>query len=240
MGSKWTCPYCNRPCTVGKDDVRTMGTREYIAPEYGWYYSKTTVVVCPNPDCRKKTISQAIHKWDSSRERIDDVLFSWQLLPESAARPFPDYIPEQLREDYAEACLIRDKSPKASATLSRRCLQGMIRDFWNIKKGRLVDEIEALQDKVDSATWQAIDSVRHVGNIGAHMEKDVNLIIDVEPEEAGLLIWLIETLFQEWYIARHEREERMKKLVLVASEKINAKKAPGSAPVSVAAPLKTS
>ena len=31
--------------------------------------------------------------------------------------------------------------------------------------------------------WQAIDAVRSIGNIGAHMEKDINLIVDVDPEE---------------------------------------------------------
>ena len=58
---------------------------------------------------------------------------------------------------------------------------------------------------------------------GAHMEKDVNLIIDVEPKEAGLLIWLIETLLTEWYINRHERKERMANLVKLAKEKKNQK-----------------
>ena len=32
----------------------------------------------------------------------------------------------QLMDDYEEACAIVNLSPKASATLSRRCLQGMI------------------------------------------------------------------------------------------------------------------
>jgi len=149
---------------------------------------------------------------------------NWDLVPESEAKLFPDYIPQQLREDYAEACLIRNKSSKASATLCRRCLQGMIRDFWRIKKARLVDEIDDLKNKVDSTTWEAIDSVRKVGNIGAHMEKDVNLIIDVDPNEAGLLIWLIETMFEEWYIAKYARELKMKTLVKIAEGKQTAKK----------------
>jgi hypothetical protein len=50
----------------------------------------------------------------------------------------------------------------------------MIRDFWGIKKARLVDEIEAIAEKTDADTWAAIDSVRKIGNIGAHMEKDIN------------------------------------------------------------------
>ncbi len=135
---------------------------------------------------------------------------------------------QQLRDDYQEACLIKYKSPKASATLCRRCLQGIIRDFWGIKKSRLIDEIAALEEKVDARTWQAIDSVRHVGNIGAHMEKDVDLIIDVDPEEAALLIWLIETLFEEWYVERHEKELKMQKIIQVAQEKILQKNQSGT------------
>lgn len=48
----------------------------------------------------------------------------------------------------------------------------MIRDFWGIVQSRLKDEIDALKDKVDPETWQAIDVVREIGNIGAHVEKD--------------------------------------------------------------------
>lgn len=212
-------PYCNRPCTVGNEDVRVISQTGLITKKYGDYMSETIIIVCPNPDCQQQTISLNIYQWDSvHRVQIKD-LFSWKLLPESEAKPFPDYIPDQLRNDYKEACLIKNKSPKASATLSRRCLQGMFRDFWKIKKGRLIDEIEELKTKVDTTTWEAIDSLRQVGNIGAHMEKDVNLIIDVDPEEAGLLIWLIETLFEEWYIVRHERETKMKALTKLADEK---------------------
>jgi hypothetical protein len=135
---------------------------------------------------------------------------TWRLIPPSMAKAFPSYIPGSIREDYEEACLIVDGSPKASATLARRCLQGMIRDFWGIAKSRLKDEIDDLKTRVDVLTWGAIDGVRSIGNIGAHMEKDVNVIIDVEPDEAAKLIWLIELLMSEWYIHRHEREERLK------------------------------
>ena len=78
-------------------------------------------------------------------------------------------------------------SPKASATMSRWCcLQGMIRDFHQITRRTLKQEIDALEEIVDSEVLAAIDSVREIGNIGAHMESDVNLIVDVEPEEGSL------------------------------------------------------
>ena len=153
-----------------------------------------------------------------------EVIKSWRLIPQSDAKVFPDYIPQPIREDYVEACVIRDLSPKASATLSRRCLQGMIRDFWGVSKPKLKGEIEAIKDLVHPQTWEAIDGVRSVGNIGAHMEKEIGLIIDVEPKEAGSLIWLIESLMEEWYIHRHQREQRLSGIVEVAETKERAKR----------------
>ncbi len=175
--------------------------------------------ICPNPKCRQQTIVARVFNYDPNTRATAGLLHEWRLVPESEAKPFPDFIPVQLLDDYREACLIRNKSPKASATLSRRCLQGMIRDFWGIAKGRLIDEVNALQSRVDAQTWKAIDAVRKVGNIGAHMEKDVNLIVDVEPEEASLLIWLIETLFEDWYVERHEKNDKMNKLIALAGKK---------------------
>jgi hypothetical protein len=140
----------------------------------------------------------------------------------------PEYVPAPIVTDYREACLIRDLSPKASATLARRCLQGMIRDFWGVSKSRLLDEVNAIEDKVDPLTWNAIDAVRNIGNIGAHMERDINVIIDVDPEEAKLLIGLIETLIDDWYVNRYEREQRLARLIAVSAEKQQAKQPRGA------------
>jgi hypothetical protein len=134
-------------------------------------------------------------------------------------KPIPEYVPTAIRSDIYEACEIESLSPKAAATLVRRALQGMIRDFWQVKPGRLVDEIDQIKDSIDALTWQTINAVRKIGNIGAHMEKDVNEIVDIDPNEAGVLIQLSYTLIAEWYIVRHERERRMKSIINMALEK---------------------
>jgi hypothetical protein len=100
----------------------------------------------------------------------------------------------------------------------------MIHDFHGISKARLIDEIEAIKSSVDPLTWKAIDGVRSIGNIGAHMERDINVVVDVDPDEARLLLGLIETLVDDWYIARHEREKRLSRLVSVAEDKSAARK----------------
>lgn len=83
----------------------------------------------------------------------------------------------------------------------------MIRDFWKISERTLFEEITALKDKIPASQYQAIDALRQLGNIGAHMEKDTNLIIDIEPQEAQYLLKLIELLLQQWYVERHEQEK---------------------------------
>lgn len=223
----WECKFCNRKVTITAERYSNNFHGFDHENCEGELALQTKVIVCPNPECRAYDISCSLHKGVREGYRIvatTKIMRNWQLIPDSKAKTFPSYVPKVILDDYREACLIVNLSPKASATLSRRCLQGMIRDFWKISKGRLVDEIKELEEKVEVQTWQAIDSVRAVGNIGAHMEKDINQIIDVDPNEAELLIELIETLIQDWYIAKYEREDRLKKIAELARSKEALKK----------------
>lgn len=225
----WTCPYCNHDTTI-TGTLQTGEFRLMLENANGYRFFRYSLIVCPNAKCRKFTLTLFMYEYIPEKDALGNVhwkigepLQTWNLIPPSTAKIFPDYVPKGIRDDYTEACLIRDLSPKASATLSRRCLQGMIRDFWKVSKARLVDEIDAIKDKTDALTWQAIDAVRKIGNIGAHMEKDINVIVDVEPNEAQLLIGLVEFLIKEWYIAKHEREERLKEIVAISEAKDAAK-----------------
>lgn len=220
----WTCPYCNRATTITNANY-SRGTFKFF--DENKEKSRLGVLVesitCPVPTCREYSIKASLHKVHATTDHLMVKLMDWQLRPQSNAKPFPPYIPAPIREDYEEACSIKDLSPKAAATLSRRCLQGIIRDYWGISKARLIDEINELKGKVDQSTWDAIDAVRNIGNIGAHMERDINLVVDVEPEEAQLLIGLIEILLKDWYIARHERQQHLQGIVSLAKEKSAAK-----------------
>jgi hypothetical protein len=228
--ASWTCPFCGQHATITRSSISTCDHQFDEENKHGARVLKTRVVVCPNTDCREFTLVATLHGYVeiSGAWHLAAAERTWQLIPASEARVFPNYIPQAVLADYNEACLIRDLSPKASATLSRRCLQGIIRDFWNVSKPRLIDEIEAIKDKVDPLTWAAIDAVRQIGNIGAHMEKDINVIIDVDPKEAGLLIGLIETLISDWYVLRHHRQEQLRAIVELSDEKKQLKAQVGS------------
>lgn len=225
MAFNWNCPYCDRKTTINDNNFHTSEDVMSIKNSEGYRLLRNEWIVCPNEECKKINLVSILYEYNWVNQWIKgDLITHWNLLPSSSAKVFPDYIPVVLRNDYEEAAKILETSPKASATLSRRCLQGIIRDFWGVSKARLIDEIVAIEDKVDPLTWKSIDSVRKVGNIGAHMEKDINLIIDVEPKEAYLLLQLIELLFEEWYIHRHERELKLKAIAGLADLKYEQKK----------------
>lgn len=220
MVFSWTCPYCNQNATITQNNFHNSDFKFYYRNKYDEDLTfKTSIIICPNDQCRDFTISANLLK-------DTETILNWQLKPNSSAKQYPDYIPQAILDDYNEACLIRDLSPKASATLSRRCLQGMIRDFWGESKNTLNEEIKAIKDKIDPIIWQAIDAVRKIGNIGAHMEKDIDLIIDVEPNEAQMLIGLIEILLKEWYVARYERKKQLEDLIGLDAIKSEQKNTP--------------
>lgn len=200
------CPYCTQIMPISQDTVQKQypgfsGEHSYyISQGEAHYYDsclEITFYKCPN--CFEYTII-ATGKGSS----VNNV--NSHLRPSSRAKQFPDYIPIAIRNDYEESCAIVNLSPKASATLSRRCLQGMIRDFWEIKENNLSNAINLLEGKIPATQWKVINGVRRIGNIGAHMEKDINLIVDIEPDEATKLLKLIEHLLEQWYVNRHEQE----------------------------------
>jgi hypothetical protein len=182
-----------------------------------WIYQ----FVCQNSECRKTDLFavRVAIKYVNNEAKLDGELQKWRLLPASTAKPQPDYIPSPILQDYQEACAILSLSPKASATLSRRCLQGMVRHFFGATGPTLKAELDSVKDKMDPRTWDAIQVFREIGNVGAHMEKDVNVIVDVDPDEASLLIELTEQLFEDWYVDREEKTSRLKKAKELAEQK---------------------
>lgn len=214
----YVCPFCEHvQAYYSKCHVTENGEYARTAPIPKEYQESSFAIYtfrCSNALCKRIAVT-AINR--TSREQID-------LVPQITMKHYPDYIPEQIRRDYEEANLILERSPKAAATLLRRCLQGMIHDFWGIKEKNLNAEISRLRDKVTASQWQAIDGLRKIGNIGAHMEKDVDLIIDIEPDEAHKLLKLIEMLLEKWYITRHDEEVLLSEIVGIAESKEELRK----------------
>lgn len=227
----WECPYCgvhtiliNKKSFEIKEIISSVPGSD-LAAENQRYKLITIFIACPNSECRKLTLQTKLstvayvnNGLEFDYENVKK-LNNWDLLPNGIYKQFPDFIPESIRNDYKEACQIKELSPKASATLARRCLQGMIRDFWEITDSTLFKEIIKLKEKVEDDVWEAIDSLRQLGNIGAHMPKDINVIVDIENDEVNQLIGLIELLMEEWYINREKRKKRLAGIKKISDQK---------------------
>ena len=118
--------------------------------------------------------------------------------------PIPKEVPEQFASDYKEACLVFADSPKASAALSRRCLQNIIHDVLKINKKDLFQEIQEIIDNklLASDLLDNLDSIRHVGNFAAHpiKSKSTGEIVEVEPAEAEWNLDVLEMLFEYLFV----------------------------------------
>lgn len=115
-GIPWTCPYCGRPTTLTEHNHSSGQNLINIAvSEHGENIGLSFgAVACPNPGCRKLelTVSLITQKYMyGGGYEYKDTIQSWNLLPESSAKPQPNCIPEALRNDYLEACRIAALSP---------------------------------------------------------------------------------------------------------------------------------
>ncbi|MDG2790897.1 DUF4145 domain-containing protein [Vibrio parahaemolyticus] len=141
--------------------------------------------------------------------------------PATMSRPEPSTIvPQKYREDFIEASMILNISPKASAALSRRCLQSILREHANVKKGSLEKEIQQVIDsnQLPSYISQAIDAIRNIGNFAAHPLKcsSTGEIVEVEAGEAEWNLEVLESLFDFYFvqpsILKSKQDELNKKL----------------------------
>jgi len=119
----------------------------------------------------------------------------------SSRPPCPSEVPADINLDYTESCLVEPYSKKASAALSRRCLQNMLRDK-GVKPGDLSKEIGEAMETLPTHLAESIDAIRHIGNFASHPSKSnsTGQIVDVEAGEAEWALDVIEALFDFYYV----------------------------------------
>jgi hypothetical protein len=198
MTFPWKCPFCGLHGTVSEANVTERTELFDNGNKYGQQAVIWKAITCPNPACGEYTFAVSVFDAQGSESKPRHF---WRLVPQADMKVLPDRVPEPVASAYREACRIAVLSPRASATLSRRCLREMIRDRWGVGGTRLSDAIGLIQGKLAPATWEAIERVQARGNIADHMAAGPDLIVDVDPQEARLLIQLVETLVDAWYAA---------------------------------------
>lgn len=124
-------------------------------------------------------------------------------------------VPPKVKADYEEACLVLPVSNKASAALSRRCLQAILREH-GCSQHDLAKQIDAVLSETDPSKAippslrHAIDAIRNYGNFSAHPITDQTTlqIIEVDPGEAEWCLDILEEMFDHYYVRPAEIRAR--------------------------------
>lgn len=186
------CPHCS---THFHENWSDFDIRRYEMGAWRGTAWKGQTAHCPK--CDKLTIE--IMQGQSLWKRVE---------PLGAGRPpAPPEVPTNISADYSEACVVLNFSPKASAALSRRCLQAIL-DHHGYKGRDLSKQIDSILAETDAskaipvALRDTIDGVRNFGNFSAHPITDQTTlqVIDVEPHEAEWCLDTIEEMFQHFYV----------------------------------------
>ena len=205
------CPHC---LVVFHDRAKTTPLGSDI--DGGW-----GIVSQECPNCRRLILrlakgdipfhpSNPIQFFENPR---DEVL----IRPKASNRsPVPAQVPEEFSEDYREACLVLADSPKASAALSRRCLQHILRERAGVRHGNLYNEIQEVlsSNSLPSDIAESIDLIRNIGNFAAHPTKSESSgeIVPVEPGEAEWCLDVIEMLY-DFYFVRPDTNKKKREAI---------------------------
>jgi len=158
------------------------------------------------PECRRLIIS-LLH--DTGPYGRSETLYHYTkeslCYPRAVSRaPLSPEVPKAFADDYQEACLTLADSPKASAALSRRCLQHLLREVHKVRKGNLADEIQQAIDakQLPSYILESLDAIRNIGNFAAHPLKSTSSgeVLEVEPGEAEWTLDVLEGLFDFFFV----------------------------------------
>ncbi|MEX0997376.1 MAG: DUF4145 domain-containing protein [Flavobacteriaceae bacterium] len=217
------CPHC---LVEFHDDRKLTSLGEDVDGKWG-----VESFICPNPKCKRNIyflVNGEIYISRNGKSMIEttddgnELIFHRELIrPKGSSRPpVPIEVPQEIGTDYTEACIVLPDSLKASAALSRRALQHLLRQAAGVKPGNLAIEIQEVLDsnKLPSHIADSIDAVRNVGNFAAHPLKSTStgLVVDVEEGEAEWNLEVLEMLFDFYFVqpekTRKRREALNKKL----------------------------
>lgn len=219
------CPHCRtacRPsaCVVQIGRVGAIGSKvcywsveSYACPECNKPVLSLVQSLIESEDIPKAGFAVFRHP-DDDRTRKNMVF-----PPVESRAAVPPEVPVTIAADFNEACLVLPYSPKASAALSRRCLEQLLHERNVSTKDNLSEAIgDALAKHLPSHIEENLDAVRNIGLFATHPKKSSNSgeILDVEPGEAEWNLDVLESLFDYYYVqpakSAKKRDDLNKKL----------------------------
>lgn len=192
------CPHCQVSVHESFESKVVFFSSRKAPNAYTSYKWQVKSMVCPS--CTNDIITLVngtglSSSWDNIIAKDEKIIH-----PLGSSRNRPSHnVPEIFKNDYLEASAVIHISEKASAALSRRCLQNLIHNHLGIKEKDLNAEIKAIRDRGALPTEVAdqLDHLREIGNFAAHPKKDAMTgeIIDVDTGEAEWSLNILDEIF---------------------------------------------
>ena len=211
------CPYCGLGIRFETPVLNIPGfTSDIKVAQLNWYipregypgsasdsddYLMLRAGSCP--ECKRISVVVNVQHAGSSYENYR---LAWPHIKDGKyMRPVPTEVEDEhpfIAEDYREAASVLEISPKASAALSRRCLQSVLKEKAGASQRNLVEQIKSTIEKLPSYLGDQLDAIRNIGNFAAHPTKSQGTgeIVSVEPGEAEWNLDVLDLLFDFYYV----------------------------------------
>lgn len=206
-GQDGQCPHCGR-------GVHFLPAKQYISPSGNFAGTQAfTVVETAAYSASQCPSCNLIIVWISITKNIggagSEEFLVWPFLGQRKA---PPDVPSHIAKDYVSASRLVNVEPNASAALSRRCLQELLREVAGTTKRDLADQIQEVLDSgtLPSQLADNLDAVRNIGNFAAHLSKSqaTGSIVETESEEAEWNLEVLEGLFDFYYVQPEKNRRR--------------------------------
>lgn len=242
-----TCPYCNNSYNVNHNYVALNRDKDYG-------YSYIRQIACLN--CLRKFVLYENNRAIDSSEideippdvlgffeitkndlynffsaNSDDVKFRAEkkmyIRPMCPAKPAPKEVDDaEIIQDYNEAAMILEISPRASAALSRKCMEKLFRKKAPIFDAENLSLFELISRTIDSGALskELITLLHYVLELTGFSVNPIKnehpgVVADVTKEEAELNLNVLSRLFEIYYVEpakniaiKESLEEKMKNL----------------------------
>ena len=207
------CPYCHIGIKLEIKEQFTFPDKDYTNTELGKEFVHG---LCPECDNFVVLLNIGKYRWVDDKGELSGIQQEIILYPKSAFRVTDSAVPQEYQNAFNEANSVLPFSPKASAALSRRLLQQVIRDKYGIDKRDLskqIDEFLKLPN-LPSELSGAVDAIRQVGNFAAHPLKYTNTgeIVEVENGEADWILDVLEQLLDYAFVQPAKLQTRRDEL----------------------------
>ena len=196
-GGKAKCPHCN----VHVQFTSVVGNRTTLELRTLDDHVNLTFAACPA--CNRLVVGMINHN-----SSADSGCLLW---PRSTGRPpVPIEVPAHITQDYNEAAAVLALSTKASAALSRRCMQAVLREAGGAQAEKLNEQIKQVESGLPTYLQGSLDQLREFGNFAAHPTRSAATgeIIEVEPGEAEWMLDVLDELFDYYFVKPKRAQDK--------------------------------